>query len=102
VLLIVTFRPEFKPPWIGQAHVTAMTINRLMQRDVWAMIDGVVGNKLLPASIRQDIIDRTDGIPLFVEETADSYTMDHDRARCVTMAIKSAIYRSHTSTIDHH
>jgi hypothetical protein len=35
------------------------------------MIDGVVGNKLLPASVRQDIIERTDGIPLFVEETAD-------------------------------
>jgi class 3 adenylate cyclase/tetratricopeptide (TPR) repeat protein len=68
VLLIVTFRPEFEPPWIGQPHVMAMTINRLTQRDVGAMIDGVVGNKLLPPSIRQDIIERTDGIPLFVEE----------------------------------
>jgi class 3 adenylate cyclase/predicted ATPase len=68
VLLIVTFRPEFDPPWIGQPHVTAMTINRLTQREVGAMIDRVVGNKLLPASIRHDIIERTDGIPLFVEE----------------------------------
>ena len=68
VLLIVTFRPEFEPPWIGRAHVTALTINRLAQRDIDAMIDRVVGNKLIPASIRQDIIERTDGIPLFVEE----------------------------------
>jgi DNA-binding winged helix-turn-helix (wHTH) protein/predicted ATPase len=68
VLLIVTFRPEFEPPWIGQPHVTALTINRLAERDVDAMIDRVVGNKLIPASIRQDIIERTDGIPLFVEE----------------------------------
>jgi predicted ATPase len=68
VLLIVTFRPEFDPPWIGRPHVTALTINRLAHRDVDAMIDRVVGNKLLPASIRQDIIERTDGIPLFVEE----------------------------------
>jgi class 3 adenylate cyclase/predicted ATPase/tRNA A37 threonylcarbamoyladenosine biosynthesis protein TsaE len=68
VLLIVTFRPEFNPPWIGQPHVTTMTINRLAQRQVGAMIDGVVGNKLLPTRIRQDIIERTDGIPLFVEE----------------------------------
>jgi class 3 adenylate cyclase/predicted ATPase len=68
VLLIVTFRPEFDPPWIGQPHVMAMTINRLSQRDVDAMIDRVVGNKRLQASIRQDIIERTDGIPLFVEE----------------------------------
>jgi predicted ATPase len=48
--------------------VTALTINRLAQRDIEAMIDGVVGNKLLSASIRQDIIERTDGVPLFVEE----------------------------------
>ena len=67
-LMIVTFRPEFDPPWIGQPHVTAMTINRLTKRQVDAMIDGVVGNKLLPAGIRQDIVERTDGIPLFVEE----------------------------------
>jgi predicted ATPase len=67
VLLIVTFRPEFSAPWIGQPHVTAVTINRLTQRQVEAMIDGVVGDKLLPASIRQDIIERTDGIPLFVD-----------------------------------
>jgi class 3 adenylate cyclase/predicted ATPase len=68
VLLIVTFRPDFDPPWVGQPHVTTLTINRLRQRDVDAMIDRVAGNKLLPASIRQDIVERTDGIPLFVEE----------------------------------
>jgi predicted ATPase len=68
VLLIVTFRPEFHPPWIGQPHVTALTINRLTEREIGAMIDRVVGNKFLPANIRQDIIERTDGVPLFVEE----------------------------------
>ena len=68
VLLIVTFRPEFEPPWVGRPHVTALTVNRLPQRDIEAMIDHVVGNKLLPASVRHDIIERTDGIPLFVEE----------------------------------
>jgi len=68
VLLIVTFRPEFEPPWIGRPHVTALTINRLAEREISAIIDGVVGNKPLPASLRQDIIERTDGIPLFVEE----------------------------------
>ena len=48
--------------------MTALTINWLTEREVGAMIDDVVRNKLLPATIRQDIIDRTDGIPLFVEE----------------------------------
>jgi class 3 adenylate cyclase/predicted ATPase len=68
VLLVVTFRPEFSPPWIGQPRVTALTLNRLTGHDIEAMIDRVAGNKHLPASIRQDIIERTDGIPLFVEE----------------------------------
>jgi class 3 adenylate cyclase/predicted ATPase len=68
VLLIVTFRPEFEPPWIGRPHVTALTLNRLGEREITAMIDRVTGNKALPESIRQDIIERTDGVPLFVEE----------------------------------
>ena len=69
VLLIVTFRPEFEPPWIKQPHVTAIAIDRLPQQDVGVMIDRVVGLGLLPVGIRQDIIERTDGIPLFIEET---------------------------------
>jgi class 3 adenylate cyclase/predicted ATPase len=68
VLLILTFRPEFEPTWIGQPHVTVVALNRLAPREVGAMIDHIVGNKPLFESIRQDIIERTDGIPLFVEE----------------------------------
>jgi predicted ATPase len=68
VMLIVTFRPDFTPPWIGRSHVTTLTINRLPERDVRAMIDRVAGNTLLPPEVRQEIIERTDGIPLFVEE----------------------------------
>ena len=68
VLLIVTYRPEFEAPWIGRPHVTALTINRLREREVTAIIDGVTGNRPLPESIRHDIVERTDGVPLFVEE----------------------------------
>ena len=68
VLLIVTFRPEFEPPWVGRPYVTALSLNRLPQREVGVMIDTVIGNKSLPANVRQDLIERTDGIPLFVEE----------------------------------
>jgi predicted ATPase/class 3 adenylate cyclase len=68
-LLIVTFRSEFVPPWIGRSHVTSIAVNRLAERDVRDMIDNVVGDRLLPPQVRQDIIGRTDGIPLFVEET---------------------------------
>jgi predicted ATPase len=68
VLLIVTYRPEFEPPWIGRPYVTALTLNRLGEREIAALIERVACKKSLPESIRQDIIERTDGIPLFVEE----------------------------------
>ena len=68
VLLLGTFRPEFESPWIGRPYVTALTVNRMAEREIGAMIDGLVGNQGLPADLRQDIIERTDGIPLFVEE----------------------------------
>ena len=58
VLLLVTFRPEFNPPRLGRPYVTAPKINRLAERDISVMIDRVVGNKSLPADIRQDIMGR--------------------------------------------
>ena len=68
VLLIITFRQEFAQSWIGRSHVTSLTINRLTRREAEELIDRVAGNKSLPANIRLDIIERSDGIPLFVEE----------------------------------
>jgi predicted ATPase len=68
LLLTITYRPEFEPPWIGRPNVTALNINRLGDHEIAAMIDSVTGNKPLPQSVRQNIIERTDGIPLFVEE----------------------------------
>ena len=68
VLLIVTFRPEFNPPWVGQSRVTSVTLNRLGEREAAAIIARLVGNKELPADVMAEIVQRTDGIPLFVEE----------------------------------
>jgi class 3 adenylate cyclase len=67
-LLIVTFRPEFNAPWLGQSHVTSLTLNRLGARDAAGIIAGLVGNKTLPEDVLAEIVERTDGIPLFVEE----------------------------------
>ena len=68
VLLIITYRPEFDPPWMGRPFVTTLNLNRLGEREVAALVERVIGNRSLPESIRQDIIERADGIPLFVEE----------------------------------
>ena len=68
VLLIVTFRPDFNAPWVEQSHVTSLTLNRLGEREAGAIIARLVGNKELPADVMAEIVERTDGIPLFVEE----------------------------------
>jgi class 3 adenylate cyclase/predicted ATPase len=68
LLLMVTLRPEFAPPWTGRPHVTSLGLNRLAPRQRAEMIAGVTGGKALPEEITAQIIDRTDGVPLFVEE----------------------------------
>ena len=68
VLLLAMFRPEFQPPWSGQPHVTMLTLARLDRRDTAAMVANVAGNARLPAEIMEEIAERTDGVPLFVEE----------------------------------
>jgi predicted ATPase len=88
-LLIVTFRSEFEPPWIGRPHVTALTLNRLAEREVGAIIDGVIGNKVLPGNIRQDIIERTDGIPLFVEEMTKAVVEAGGEGAAIAAAVPS-------------
>jgi class 3 adenylate cyclase/predicted ATPase len=88
VLLVVTLRPEFQPPWIGQPQVTMLALNRLDRRDRTTLVEQIAG-KALPDEVVNQIADRTDGVPLFVEELtksilesgvlreeADSYVLD--------------------------
>jgi predicted ATPase/class 3 adenylate cyclase len=68
VLVVLTYRPEFSPPWSGQAHVTALTMNRLGRRQGAALVKRMTGGKALPPEVLDQILARTDGVPLFVEE----------------------------------
>jgi class 3 adenylate cyclase/predicted ATPase len=68
VLALITFRPEFQPSWTGQAHVTTLTMSRLGRRQGADLVARVTGDKPLPAEIVEQIVARTDGVPLFVEE----------------------------------
>ncbi|WP_052763780.1 adenylate/guanylate cyclase domain-containing protein [Microvirga massiliensis] len=68
VLLIVTFRPEFQPPWMGEPYVTALTLSRLVSEEGEALAELVAGGKALPQEVLGQIVTRTDGVPLFVEE----------------------------------
>jgi class 3 adenylate cyclase/predicted ATPase len=68
VLLAISFRPEFQPPWSGRAHVTSLALNRLGERDGEALVQKLAGIALLTPDIVAEIVERTDGVPLFVEE----------------------------------
>ncbi|HEX2217377.1 MAG TPA: AAA family ATPase [Gemmatimonadales bacterium] len=68
VLVVITFRPEFQPPWTGYPHVTWLSLSRLTRRHGAAMVQGVTGGKPLPPEVVEQILTRTDGVPLFVEE----------------------------------
>jgi predicted ATPase/class 3 adenylate cyclase len=106
VLIIVTFRPEFEPPWIGRPHVTFLVINRLGERESATMIDCMVGNKPLPANIRQGIIQRTDGIPLFVEEITKAVLEEENQgaaehlAADPTFAVPASLHASLMARLD--
>jgi class 3 adenylate cyclase/tetratricopeptide (TPR) repeat protein len=67
VLLVITFRPEFQPPWGGRSHVTSLSLSRLGERDGAALAKDVAGNAL-GTDVIAEIARRTDGVPLFVEE----------------------------------
>jgi class 3 adenylate cyclase/predicted ATPase len=72
VLLLVTFRPQFQTPWISEPHVTALVLNRLDRRDRAALAMQVAGGKALPDDVIAQIVERTDGVPLFIEELTKS------------------------------
>ncbi len=68
ILALITFRPDFLPPWAGQAHVTTLSMSRLGRRQGADLVARVTGEKPMPAEIVEQIVARTDGVPLFVEE----------------------------------
>ncbi|MDB5585000.1 MAG: adenylate cyclase, partial [Bradyrhizobium sp.] len=68
VLMVITFRPEFQPTWVGQPHVTMLPLNRLGRRDSAGIVGGITQNKYLSGDVIEQILSRTDGVPLFIEE----------------------------------
>jgi class 3 adenylate cyclase/predicted ATPase len=95
VLLVITFRPEFHPPWTGQSHVTTLNLSRLGRREGAALAGSVARNNVLPVEIIEEIIERTDGIPLFVEEltkaVVEARVQDGDEASMLNRVPPSAL-----------
>jgi class 3 adenylate cyclase/tetratricopeptide (TPR) repeat protein len=68
VLLLITYRPDFSPPWPAKPHVSAMALSRLGRREGAALVERVIRDKALPDEVLEQILAKTDGVPLFVEE----------------------------------
>ena len=68
LLVLITFRPDFRPVWAEYSHVTFLTLNRLPRRQSAELIATMTGGKVLPQEIQQAILAKTDGVPLYIEE----------------------------------
>jgi predicted ATPase len=66
--VVLTFRPEFAPPWGNRSHLSQLALSRLGRSQVEAMVERLTGGKTLPPAVMRQIVAKTDGVPLFVEE----------------------------------
>jgi class 3 adenylate cyclase len=110
VLLVVTFRPEFQHAWSGQQHVTTLILNRLGGDDGAALVEQLAGNAGLSRSVVDEIVERADGVPLFVEELTKAVleTADRDgrvaavlaRSPLPSLAIPATLHASLIARLD--
>jgi predicted ATPase len=91
VLLTATFRPEFQPPWTGRPHVTVLSLNRLSRHDAGLIVQQLRGDApALPHDVADEIVERCDGVPLFLEELTKAVleqSAGPDRARALVAAV---------------
>src|SRR5262249_14286005 len=107
VLLVVTFRPEFQPPWVGQPHVTAMSLRRLGRDESEELVRGLVRNSTaLSSELLHEIVDRTDGVPLFLEELTKAVLESANAASQITttaprsLAVPATLHASLMARLD--
>jgi class 3 adenylate cyclase/predicted ATPase len=91
ILLVITFRPEFEHGWGGQAHVTILALNRLGGRDGATLVERLAGNAGLAREIVAEIVERTDGVPLFVEELTKAVLESGERENRVSAVLAASV-----------
>ena len=101
-LAVVTCRPEFTPPWGGQGHATTLSLGRLGRKQCEALIGQVAAGRSVPAAVRERILARTDGVPLFVEELTRMLLEagEPDAGRQSELAIPETLHDSLTARLD--
>jgi class 3 adenylate cyclase/tetratricopeptide (TPR) repeat protein len=96
VMLMITFRPEFQPPWSGRSYVMNLALNRLGERDGEALVRKLAGNAALTAEIVAEIVERTDGVPLFVEELTKAVLESAGQSDQVATVLGAASLAAHS------
>ncbi|MBI3246176.1 MAG: AAA family ATPase [Deltaproteobacteria bacterium] len=105
LLTLLTFRPEFTSPWRLRAHITQLTLNRLGRQQVETMVEQVTKGNRLPTDVLQQIVSKTDGVPLFVEELTKSviesgFDVGARRAVPLSLAIPATLQDSLMARLD--
>lgn len=110
LLVVMTFRPEFTPPWVGRGHVAMLSLNRFSRGEAVTMIDRITSGRMLPAEVLDQILAKTDGVPLFMEEltksVVESGLLREDKgayvlaAALTPLAIPSTLHDSLTARLD--
>jgi TOMM system kinase/cyclase fusion protein len=111
ILLLLTCRPDFSPPWMGRAHFTPVTLPRLSRRQALEMTDRLAHGKILPPEVLEQVVAKTDGVPLFVEELTkmvleSGLLQEHDERYALTgplppLAIPTTLHDSLMARLDH-
>ena len=104
VLLVITFRPEFQHGWGGEPHVTSMSLNRLAGSDAAMLVERLAGNAGLSRETVEEIVERADGVPLFVEELTKAVLETSDRVSAASppseLAIPPTLHASLIARLD--
>jgi class 3 adenylate cyclase/tetratricopeptide (TPR) repeat protein len=104
VLLVITFRPEFQHGWASEPHVTTLSLNRLAGRDGAALVEQLAGNAGLSRETVDEIVQRADGVPLFVEELTKAVLETSDRVLAASalpeLAIPPTLHASLVARLD--
>jgi class 3 adenylate cyclase len=108
VLLLVTFRTEFQPPWTDQPHVTTVALNRLGERDGSALVEQLAGNAGVSSQLVAEIVERGDGVPLLIEELtkavveagADRAALTVSGAPASALAVPATLHASLLGRLD--
>jgi class 3 adenylate cyclase/predicted ATPase len=105
LLTVLTFRPEFTPPWGARSHISQLSLSRLGRHHVSEMVGQVAGAKALPQEILQQIVTKTDGVPLFVEELTKTvmesgFAVGARHAAPLPLAIPATLHDSLMARLD--